>query len=63
MGLNKLCKLYGIVKLQGVEWVWGYANDEAVKAEDMPVMSEAWKESERAKYLKFVSQSQTDTTF
>lgn len=54
-GINKLCKLYSRTNLQGIEWVWDYANDKAVKESDMAEGSEAWKESERAKYSKFIT--------
>lgn len=54
-GLARICKVYGglkvIVEDKTVEWVWDYAQDKAVKREDMPVGSERHKASERAKWM------------
>jgi hypothetical protein len=49
-GLARICKAYGRMRIQGVMWVWDYANDCAVKEDDMPDGSDRWKESERAKW-------------
>ena len=34
-GLRRLCKLYGRLKIQGVQWVWDYEKDEPRKASDL----------------------------
>lgn len=54
-GLGKICKQFGGIRVRShdgraVDWVWDYANDCAVKAEQMPEDSERWKASERAKF-------------
>lgn len=49
-GLNRILKQYGRMTVQGVRYVYDYAREEAVKEEDMPIGSERWKESERAKW-------------
>lgn len=48
-GLAKICKLYGGMTVNGVSWKWDYANDRAVKANDMKMGSDAWKKSEIAR--------------
>lgn len=47
-GLRRLCKLYGSMQIQGVMWVWDYANDKPVKKSEMT--HEQWCASERAKW-------------
>lgn len=49
-GLQKICKIYGCIKIQGVMWVWDYTNECAVIESEMPAGSERWKASEKAKY-------------
>lgn len=54
-GLSKICKQFGGIRVRthdgrAVDWVWDYANDCAVKAEQMPEGSERWQLSERAKF-------------
>lgn len=49
-GLARIAKMYGGIKINGKDYVWDYAKDEAVPAEEMPVGSDRWKESEKAKY-------------
>lgn len=47
-GLRRICKMYGAIKIQGVEWVWDYATDEPrIKSE---MTKEQWAASERAKF-------------
>ncbi len=49
-GLQKICKIYGSIKIQGVLWVWDYANECAVLETEMPMGGERWKVSEKKKY-------------
>jgi hypothetical protein len=49
-GLQRILKSYGRMKVGEQLWVWDYASDEAVKAEEMPLGSQRWKDSERAKW-------------
>lgn len=49
-GLRRICKMYGGMTIQGIKWVWDYEADEPVKESEMPIGSERWKKSERAKY-------------
>ena len=55
-GLQKICKMYGGLKITSngktVEWTWDYAQDKAVPKSEMPVGSERWKESEKTKWTK-----------
>jgi len=47
-GLRRICKMYGAITIQGVEWVWDYATDEPrIKSE---ITKEQWAASERAKW-------------
>lgn len=57
-GLRKLCKMYGGMTIQGVKWVWDYVADEPVKESEMPVGSERWKDSEKAKYLPIIKEAE-----
>lgn len=45
--------MYGAMTIQGVEWVWDYVKDEPVRKSEMPMGSERWKASERARYEAF----------
>lgn len=52
-GLQKICKLYGSMKVVGADgkevlWVWDYAKDKPVKKSEMT--HEEWCASEKAKY-------------
>lgn len=49
-GLKNILKMYGKTTVNGVVWLYDYANDEAVKESDMPQGSERHKASEKAKY-------------
>lgn len=54
-GLARVLKAYGLMTVIGndgrkVEWAWDYAADEPVDSAEMPIGSERWKASERAKY-------------
>jgi len=53
-GLARICKAYGAMVIQGVRYVWDYAKDEAVPEKDMPLGSELWLESERARFAPHV---------
>jgi hypothetical protein len=63
-GLRMICKMYGGMTVRGkdgktIHWVWDHAADEPCHREDMPVGSERWKASERAKYAnRSAAQSQ-----
>ena len=49
-GLQKLCKMYGKVKFDGVVWVWDYHNDEPKLQSEMS--KEDFALSEKAKWTK-----------
>lgn len=49
-GLRRIAKIYGGMTINGVRWLWDYAADGPVREEEMPVGSERWKASERAKW-------------
>ena len=57
-GLRNICRMYGGMKIQGVDWVWDYAREEPVRKSDMT--KEQWVASERAKYAKIVAASAID---
>jgi len=48
-GLARICKLYGSIRVQGQTFVWDYVADKAVDQKLMPVGSERWNASEKAK--------------
>ena len=47
-GLQKLCKAYGRMQIQGVMYVWDYVDDKAVKESEMT--KERFAESEKIKW-------------
>jgi hypothetical protein len=47
-GLQRVCKMYGGMTIQGEKWVWDYARDIPVRKADMT--HEQLVQSERAKY-------------
>jgi len=49
-GLQKLCKMYGKVKFDGVVWVWDYRTDEPKLQSEMS--KEDFTRSEKAKWTK-----------
>lgn len=49
-GLEKLCKLYGRIKVGSVVWQWDYANEIAVPESDM--IGKRLKLSEKARWLR-----------
>lgn len=54
-GLSLICKKYGgmvTTDNDGVQtkWLYDYAADKAVKADEMPHGSERWKQSQHAKW-------------
>jgi hypothetical protein len=49
-GLARICKLYGSIKVNDVEWVYDYAKEKTVLKSEMS--KEDWIESEKAKYFK-----------
>lgn len=64
-GLRRIAKMFGGLtasstdpvtgKVTRVEHVWDYAADEPTTAEEMPVGSDRWKESERVKWAAIAS--------
>ena len=47
-GLQRICKMYGRMKIQGVMWFWDYARDIAVL--ELVADKERYTASEKAKY-------------
>ena len=47
-GLQRICKMYGSMKVGDAVWVWDYANDKPRLKKDMTL--EEIKASERAKW-------------
>jgi hypothetical protein len=47
-GLQKICKMYGRLKVGDVMWVWDYANDKPRLEKDMT--PDEMKASEKAKW-------------
>lgn len=54
-GLAKICKAYGSMKINGINFVWDYVEDRAVRESEMPKGSERWKESEAARWSSRMS--------
>ncbi len=48
-GLRRIAKMHGGIVINGTRYVWDYVADEAVPEGDMPLGSERWKASERAR--------------
>lgn len=57
-GLQRICRAYGRMKINGTLWLWDYVTDEPVMASEMPAGSERWKASERAR----IASTQEDRT-
>lgn len=51
-GLARIAKMYGGMTINGKNYLWDYAQDKAVPAEEMPEGSERHKLSERARWGK-----------
>lgn len=51
-GLRLICKAFGRMKVGNTLWLWDYACDEPVLETEMPVGSERWKASERARFSR-----------
>lgn len=49
-GLNRVITMYGSVTLGKESYVWDYVNEVAIPETEMPIGSDRWKESERAKW-------------
>lgn len=49
-GLRRICKMYGGMTVDGKKFVWDYAADEPVPADEMKMGSDRWKASERARH-------------
>lgn len=49
-GLKNICKMYGGFTIGGIHMVYDYDADEAVHESEMPLGSERWRRSERARY-------------
>jgi hypothetical protein len=47
-GLQRICKLYGAIVINGERFVWDYAQDRGVPEKEMPVGSERRKLSDFA---------------
>lgn len=63
-GLRRICKLYGGMTVsdgkQTIHYVWDYAADEPVDKKEMPLGSERWKASERAKYAAITTSQRAE---
>ena len=51
-GLARIAKMYGGMTVNGKKYVWDYAIDKAVPAEDMPLGSDRHALSEKMRWLK-----------
>lgn len=53
-GLQRVCKTYGSMVIQGKKYVWDYVADKAVPESEMPFGSDRHAASERARceYLR-----------
>jgi hypothetical protein len=49
-GLQKICRMYGRMKVGDTMMVWDYANEEAVPQSKMKDGSKRWKASEKARF-------------
>ena len=49
-GLARICKLYGGMKVNGVEYYWDFVQDKARIRSEMT--QKEWMESEKIKYSK-----------
>lgn len=49
-GLEKVCKIYGRLKVGDVLWVWDYHRNKAVPDYKLKAGSNDWKLSEKAKW-------------
>ena len=47
-GLRRICRMYGGIVIQGVEYTWDYVKEEAVKKSEQT--KEEWAASEKRKY-------------
>jgi hypothetical protein len=56
-GLQKVCKLYGRIKLGEVMMAWDYANDCALPEAELKADKERWANSERVRYNQPPKQS------
>ena len=63
-GLARICKLFGGIKVTSdgktVEHVWDYDHDEAVTKDEMPIGSDRWKRSEKAKWDKIMREKRRE---
>lgn len=50
-GLARLCKEFGSIRVNGTLMVWDYVAGKAVPESEMPLGSERYKASERARWL------------
>lgn len=57
-GLRDLCRLYGRMQVGPILWLWDYATEEPVKADEMPPGSGRWQTSERAKWRQIAAAKQ-----
>ena len=60
-GLQRICRAYGGIVIHTekgrIKYVWDYVANEAVPESEMPVGSERWKASERARWLSINGQA------
>jgi len=52
-GLAKICKMYGSIKVNDVEWVYDYAKDKPVLKSEMT--DKEFVKSEKAKWINLKS--------
>lgn len=49
-GIQKICRSFGAVKVNGKTMVWDYKKESAVPQSDLPDGSKSWRENEIEKY-------------
>ena len=63
-GLARICKLLGGIKVTSdgktVEHVWDYDHNRAVTKDEMPIGSDRWKRSEKAKWDKIMREKRRE---
>lgn len=61
-GLQRMCKMFGGMKINGTMWLWDYVNDVAVKESEMPFGSERRAASDKAKYTMIAKHPTPNST-
>jgi len=63
-GLVRICKLLGEIKVTSdgktVEHVWDYDHNRVVTKDEMPIGSDRWKRSEKAKWDKIMREKRRE---